>query len=200
MSGLSMDDEQRKYLSLIKDSTRSGIELIIDLLDVNSLEVNREPNFSIFDLNPFLTERVHTFRQHALAKQINIKFESETKDLVFLDKEYLSRILDNLLSNAIKFSPKGTLIVIKLGERDGFFYISIKDQGPGFTEEDKKHLFQKFKKLTARPTAGESSNGLGLAIVKTLVDRLEGKIELTTEIGQGSEFFIQFPMKGKVTA
>lgn len=200
MSGLKMDDDQRKYLSLIKDSTRSGLELIVDLLDVNSLEVNREPNFSIFDLNLFLTDRVHSFRQHALAKQIDIKFESQTKDLVFLDQEYLSRILDNLLSNAIKFSSKNSVIEMKLGERDGFFFISIKDQGPGFTEEDKKFLFQKFKKLSARPTAGESSNGLGLAIVKTLVDRLEGKIELTSQPGKGSEFFIQFPLKDKVVS
>jgi signal transduction histidine kinase len=200
LSGAQLNDEQRKYISLIKESTRSGVDLITDLLDVNSLEVNREPNFSIFDLNKFIDDRISIFRQHALAKHIDIKFESKAKDLVFLDQEYLARIMDNLLSNAIKFSPKESLVSVTLGEQDGYFYISIKDQGPGFTDDDKRSLFQKFKKLSARPTAGESSNGLGLAIVKTLVDRLDGEIELKTQVKQGSEFFIRFPLRDRVVA
>lgn len=52
----------------------------------------------------------------------------------------------------------------------------------------------KFKKLSAKPTGGESSNGLGLAIVKTLVDRLNGKINLDTEVGKHSEFTLYFPL------
>ncbi len=198
MSLVKLDEDQRKYLSLIKDSTRMGIDLILDLLDVNSLEVNREPNYSIFDLNSFLIDRVNMFRQHALAKQIDIKFEQQTKDLVFLDQDYLARIMDNLISNAIKFSPKGLLITLRFGQQDEYLFISIKDQGPGFSQDDRKFLFQKFRKLSARPTGGESSNGLGLAIVKTLVDRLEGSIELNTEPGKGSEFIVRFPLKDKV--
>lgn len=198
MSAKTLDDDQKKYLGLIKDSTRSGIDLILDLLDVNSLEINREPNYSIFDLNNFLIDRVNIFRQHALAKQIDVKFEPQMKELVFLDQDYLARIMDNLISNAIKFSPKGLLITIRFGQKDGHFFVSIKDQGPGFSIEDRKYLFQKFKKLSARPTAGESSNGLGLAIVKTLVDRLEGNIELKTDPDKGSEFLVRFPLKDKV--
>ena len=71
--------------------------------------------------------------------------------------------------------------------------ISVKDKGQGFSDFDKKFLFQKFKKLSARPTAGESSNGLGLAIVKTLVDRLNGTVELVSEKGNGSEFIVKIP-------
>lgn len=56
-------------------------------------------------------------------------------------------------------------------------------------------LYQRFKKLSARPTAGESSNGLGLAIVKTLVDRLHGEIALISEPGKGSEFIVRIPVK-----
>jgi signal transduction histidine kinase len=72
--------------------------------------------------------------------------------------------------------------------------IAVKDQGPGFSEKDKSYLFQKFKKLSARPTAGESSNGLGLAIVKTLVDRLKGSISLVSEQGKGSQFIVNLPI------
>jgi signal transduction histidine kinase len=71
------------------------------------------------------------------------------------------------------------------------------DQGPGFTDADKASLFKKFKRLSARPTASESSNGLGLAIVKILVDRLGGTIELLSQVNKGSEFIIMLPSQSK---
>jgi signal transduction histidine kinase len=100
-----------------------------------------------------------------------------------------------LLSNAIKFSPKNSIVDISADRTEYEYWISIKDKGPGFSSSDKEQLFQKFKKLSARPTAGETSNGLGLAIVKILVDRLKGKIELTSDQGKGSEFVIRFPQQ-----
>jgi len=69
----------------------------------------------------------------------------------------------------------------------------VRDYGPGFSEEDRKYMYQKFRKLSARPTSGESSNGLGLAIVKILCDRLKATIDLDTAPGKGSRFIIKFP-------
>ena len=65
---------------------------------------------------------------------------------------------------------------------------------PRSSSEDQSVMYQKFKKLSARPTAGESSNGLGLAIVKILVDRLHGHITPISEPGKGSEFIVQIPV------
>jgi signal transduction histidine kinase len=109
----------------------------------------------------------------------------------------LSRIVDNLLTNAIKFSNRNASVEIAAGTSNNLIWISIKDQGQGFSEKDKRDLFQKFKRLSAKPTAGESSNGLGLAIVKTLVDRMKGTIELVSEKGKGSEFIIHLPLVKK---
>jgi len=114
--------------------------------------------------------------------------------LVLTDENYLHRIVDNLLSNAIKFSTTGSTVEVTAATANHSLVIRVKDTGPGFLEEDKPFLFQKFKKLSARPTGGESSNGLGLAIVKTLVDRLKGDISLETSRGQGSEFVITLPL------
>lgn len=190
-----LNANQSKYLGLIKDSTRSGLDLITDLLDVNALEVNREPEFSIFNLSTFLTERANAFRPGASAKEIEIALEQHVTEPIESDQEYLSRIMDNLISNAIKFSPRNTVIQITSAMKGEFFSISVKDQGPGFNPADIKFMYQKFKKLTARPTGGESSNGLGLAIVKILVDRLGGKIDLKTEVGKGSTFEILLPIR-----
>jgi signal transduction histidine kinase len=191
----NLSKEQRDYLSMIKDAMRSGLDLITDLLDVHMLEENVEPNYTSFDISRFLVEKVETFQPGAEAKKIHLGITRVENEEVYTDRDYLDRIFDNLLSNAIKFSPKGSIVDISADRTEFDFWISIKDRGPGFSSEDKNFLFQKFKKLSARPTGGETSNGLGLAIVKILVDRLKGKIELVSESGKGSQFTVRFPQQ-----
>ena len=72
--------------------------------------------------------------------------------------------------------------------------ITVKDQGLGFSDDDKKKIFTRFAKLSARPTGGESSNGLGLSIVKMLVDRLKGEIMVESKKNKGSNFIILLPI------
>ena len=88
--------------------------------------------------------------------------------------------------------PRNSTVEISAGWKSGCLHLSVKDSGPGFTPQDIKQLYQKFQKLSAQPTAGESSHGLGLAIVKTLVDRLGGTIEVETS-PKGSEFLVRVP-------
>jgi signal transduction histidine kinase len=166
--------------------------MITDLLDAHAVESESGLSVEKIDLHNFLTHRMNTFMQTALEKNVNIDLRAEEVS-VTTDKGYLARILDNLISNAIKFSPPDTRVALMATRVNGYAKLSIKDQGLGFSEADRKDLFKKFKKLSARPTAGESSNGLGLAIVKILVDRLGGQIELVSSPGKGSEFIITIP-------
>jgi signal transduction histidine kinase len=198
---LEMDDlkpEHRNYVNLLKNATKSGLDLITDLLDVHMLEENVEPNYSTFDISKFLLEKIEAFTPAAETKNISLRITRIENEDVNTDKDYLSRILDNLLSNAIKFSSKNSVIDVSGDRTEEEFWITVKDLGPGFSKTDRAQLFQKFRKLSARPTAGESSNGLGLAIVKTLVDRLQGSIDLKSEPNKGSEFTIRFPQEKQV--
>ena len=70
--------------------------------------------------------------------------------------------------------------------------LEIEDEGPGILEEDKPKLFQKFQKLNARPTDGESSTGLGLSIVKKYVEAMNGNVRCESEIGKGTKFIVEF--------
>lgn len=192
----SLLTQQREYLNLLKSSTRSGLDLITDLLDVNSFDEHQgDLKVASFHVKDWIAERVDAFKLAADAKMITIYVVSNVSVPINTDRDYLSRIIDNLLSNAIKFSSKGTAVTITIEESGGQLLLKVKDQGPGFSSEDKGLLYQKFKKLSARPTGGESSNGLGLAIVKTFVDRLNGKVELITQIGKGSEFVVTIPLE-----
>jgi signal transduction histidine kinase len=190
--------EQRTYIQMIRDATQAGLDLIKDLLDVNMLEENVLPEYSSIDMKNFLTSKLESFTQVAEQKKIRLNIDA-AENKIITDADYLGRILENLVSNAIKFSEHNSTVDVTAGGSDGQFWIKVKDHGPGFSEEDKSMLFQKFRKLSARPTGGESSNGLGLAIVKTLVDRLEGEIALHSEPKKGSEFAVTFPQKQPIS-
>lgn len=195
-----LDEEQGNYVNLLQDISLSSVHLIGDLLDVSAFEIDeRKTIVSKIDVSEVLIDKAKSFYADAKGKSIEIKTDI-TGDNLFLesDQVYLSRILDNLISNAIKFSDPNSKVILSTGIYEEGIFISVKDFGQGFSEVDKGQLYQKFKKLSAQPTAGESSNGLGLAIVKTLVDRLDADIELVSEPNKGSEFILRFPANVEV--
>lgn len=196
----NLNPEQKEYVHLIKGVTKSGTDLIADLLDVNSLNESGKHHEveTHIDFKQLILSRINSFQLSAEAKLIEIKFSDSITYSFFSVSDYWTRIIDNLISNAIKFSSLNASLFIEGTTEPGFAVFRIKDEGPGFTEEDKQSVFQRFKKLSARPTGGESSNGLGLAIVKTLVERLRGTISLNSKSGEGAEFVVKVPV-AKVT-
>jgi signal transduction histidine kinase len=190
----TLSKKQEDFVGLIQKSTAAGLTLIDELLEIHTLENTLSPNLSFVSLSSLLQKKAEAFQSAADLKSIRLITDIQEVGLS-TDAEWLGRSMDNLISNAIKFSPRQATVTLRSGITDYEAWISIKDEGPGFTEEDKSKVFQKFKKLSARPTAGESSNGLGLSIVKTLVERMKGTIALLSEPGKGSEFIIRLPMK-----
>lgn len=189
----TLSKKQEDFVGLIQKSTAAGLSLIDELLDIHTLENTLSPNLSTVSLHTLLQKKVESFQSAADVKSIRIIHDLQPAELK-TDADWLGRSLDNLISNAIKFSPRQATVTLRSGVTENEAWISIKDEGPGFTEEDKSKVFQKFKKLSARPTGGESSNGLGLSIVKTLVERMKGTIVLLSDPGKGSEFIIRLPM------
>lgn len=192
----NLSTSQQEYLQLMTDVTQSNLDLITDLLDVNALhEESKIPHPVEFDLGSLLGERIVYFQYSSTHKKIDLSYTHNLENQIRSNPGYFVRIIDNLVSNSIKFSKPGSSVTVSGTLTDDIFSLSVKDNGPGFSDEDKRMLYQRFKKLSARPTAGESSNGLGLAIVKTLVDRLHGEIALISEPGKGSEFIVRIPVK-----
>lgn len=185
--------QQLELLRLIQDCAHGGGDLITGLLDVHALNEGRElPKPTAIHFDDFIKQKAQPFHAVAEAKGSRILGSNRIEGRVICDASYLSRIVDNLLSNAVKFSPRNSVIEVDTEWKSGCIHLAVKDQGPGFSEQDKVHMYQKFRKLSAQPTAGESSHGLGLAIVKTLVERLNGTIELATS-PKGSTFLVRIP-------
>ncbi|HXF09968.1 MAG TPA: hybrid sensor histidine kinase/response regulator [Desulfuromonadaceae bacterium] len=140
----------------------------------------------------------NVIQQHLVAakqKRLEIKADFSPDDdcMVMADASALDQVLDNLLSNAIKFSPPGKHIFVSVKPGDAGVECVIRDEGPGFTEEDKARMFHRYARLSARPTGGEPSTGLGLSIVRKLVRAMRGELVCESTPGQGAKFTIQLP-------
>ena len=108
------------------------------------------------------------------------------------DEMVIKEILMNLISNALKYSHKDSEVNINVSDSEGRAEIRISDNGLGIKEEEKQKVFQKFAKISNKPTAGENSTGLGLSIVKKLTELCGGKIGFESEFGKGTTFILNF--------
>lgn len=194
-----LNEEQQELLGkidLVHDQASSLVRDLVDLYQAESAESNLQ--LSSFELNGFIRELISNFKQVAADKQISLEAELQPEPIqLTTDRASLTRILDNLISNAIKFSNSDTQVKVRANAHSEGVTLAIQDQGPGISESDRKKLFQKFTKLSARPTAGESSSGLGLSIVKALIERLGGGVSVDSELGEGSTFFVKLPLKAR---
>jgi two-component system sensor histidine kinase/response regulator len=141
----------------------------------------------------------HAVQQHqeaAKRKQLAFKLVLPPTNgiLAQADVAALNQVLDNLLSNAIKFSPPGKQIRLTVCP-PGAKYVEcrVQDEGPGFSETDKTHMFRRYGRLSARPTGGEPSTGLGLSIVKKLVLAMHGELACESTLGNGATFVFRLP-------
>ncbi|MCX6147955.1 MAG: HAMP domain-containing sensor histidine kinase, partial [Candidatus Kapabacteria bacterium] len=169
--------------------------LIKDLLDINAIEQGlMKFNIESFDLLENLSSICDIYTQTANLKQIKLHFDPKDDSyIIHSDRRAITQILDNLLSNAIKFSPFGKNIILEILDFENKIQISVLDEGPGISSEDMLKLFGKFTKLSALPTADESSTGLGLSIAKQYVEALCGKIWCESILGQGAKFIFELP-------
>jgi two-component system sensor histidine kinase/response regulator len=194
------EEEIQNYSSLIDTSSRRMLAIISDLLDVNSVEIGKMTfNSTNFNLDEILEELVFSYRKRAQEKNIEIVYKVNDGTIpVFCDMTRTTQIFDNLISNALKFSDFNKKIYINSGvmefENVKYSFAEIKDEGPGFTEEDKKKVFGKFARLSATPTNNEHSTGLGLSIVKKITESMNGRIILESQEGLGSSFFVYLPI------
>jgi signal transduction histidine kinase len=188
-----LDGEAANCLNMIENSANRLSGMITKILDTEAIE-SKKLNLIMEPLNfaELVAAVKHRYEVDANRKNILLKENIKSSVMITADKSYLDQVIDNLLSNAIKFSPTDKNIFINLTVNDGEVRCEIKDEGPGLNDEDKRKLFSKYQKLSARPTGNETSTGLGLSIVKKFVEAMEGKIWCESEFGEGASFFVSF--------
>ncbi|RIV26875.1 PAS domain-containing sensor histidine kinase [Fibrisoma montanum] len=193
---LTSPDEAERHAGGVLQCADKMLRLITNFLSIHAIEAGRitlqiEPVDVSEKLNRVLTSYQETVRHKTIRVQTDLPGQPV---FTLADRAALYQILDNLISNAIKYSPTGGQVHLSVSASAGAVMVRIQDEGVGVPLDEVDRLFQKFTKLSTRPTAGESSSGLGLAIARKLVKLLHGDIWYEHHPGQGATFVIELPI------
>jgi signal transduction histidine kinase len=160
------------------------------MADAFDITIRREP----VDIAGLVSEVADANQPLAVNKQQTITVSAPPNFVTMCDADRMREAIDNLVSNAIKYSPIGGKIAVLVNHEKKNTIIRIADEGAGLSPEDLGRLFGRFQRLSAKPTAGESSTGLGLSIVKCIIDMHGGQVTADSAgPGQGSTFTVILP-------
>jgi len=147
------------------------------------------------NLADYAAATVRQYEDTARRKNLEIQTAFPAEPVVaFADATALDQVLDNLVSNALKFSPAGKKVFVGVQSANHHAECVVRDEGPGFSADDKQRMFRRYERLSARPTGGEPSSGLGLSIAHKLVRAMNGELLCESAAGHGAAFTIRLPL------
>jgi signal transduction histidine kinase/CheY-like chemotaxis protein len=202
LEGEDLPERARRHVQSILAGGRSLLQIINDILDLSKIEagmmeVRAEPT----DLHEVAAFVRQLFAEQAALKgvQLRVEIAPELPKGLVLDGVRLRQILLNLVGNALKFTDRG-FIVLRVGGERGFaesgrwkLVIEVEDSGIGIPAPQLPDVFKPFVQGRDSPEAPARGTGLGLAIVRRLVDLMKGTIAVTSEVGRGTKFTLEFP-------
>ena len=191
-------EPSEKMLGILKRLESNGkhlLGLINDVLDLSKIEAGQ----LVLELSDYSVQDIaqtvrSTLEPLAADKKLAFKLELAPElPAGHGDGRRLTQVLINLVGNAIKFTDAGE-VAIKAEAKDGAFYVSVRDTGPGISAADQTKLFQEFQQADNAITRKKGGTGLGLAISKRIIEMHGGKIWVESQPGQGSTFAFTFPV------
>ena len=195
MSG-EVNEEQRKQLTMVKNSASHLLSLINDVLDISKIEAGKvELSLGEFSLDDVVREVVETVSSVVSEKGLELTTKVPEGITLLSDKRHIKQVLLNLVSNAVKFTDRGSLNIAARVLRDENLEIRVTDTGIGIQNEDMDKLFQPFQQISAPLAKSREGTGLGLYISKKLAALLGGDISARSEYGRGSEFTFIVPLR-----
>jgi two-component system, sensor histidine kinase and response regulator len=191
------EERLQDLLASLVDSTDRTLAFIDDFLNRNAAANTVALDaFKPFALKNLLQQVVERFDQYGSEKKIRVELDPTKPMEAFGDPLATEHVLENLLSNAIKFAPSGSRVRVTMEQgTPGSVLVRVLDRGPGIDESDRKHLFKRYVRLSAKPTFGESSTGLGLSIAKQLTDAMHGSLSYEPRADGGSVFILELPTR-----
>jgi len=188
------------YAAEIKKGSNRLEKLVQDILKSSKLDSHEfELDLETHDIIQIVNSAVEDIRNLANKRDISLSNNTDNQLFAKVDKERIYAVILNLLSNAIKYTPKGGKVVISSKKEKDNILISVRDNGIGFTEKEKKSVFKQFGKIKRseieRQLESEGS-GLGLYIAKRIIDLHHGKINFTSEgRNKGTTFTFSLPIE-----
>ena len=196
--------EQSVKIRLANEASTSLLSLVDDLLDVASIEQGREfaINPQIVHLPELLTSTSEVMRPlaHAKGLQFDLSLDKALPNWISIDADRLRQVLTNLLQNAIRYTIAGVVRCnadIQMDANQNLLRLTIEDTGIGISPMDQKRVFSSFHCGDSPKAQNEFGRriGLGLTITQAIVKKLDGTIELTSQVGTGSRFVVTLPVQ-----
>jgi len=189
-----LNEEQKKQLGMVRDSSRHLLDLINDVLDISKIEAGQlQVAMEPFDMKEVIEKAVRTVRPLAEKKGLSLeKLIAPDVGEVTSDRRRVEQILLNLLGNAVKFTEEGTVRIECLLQKDEI-QVRVEDTGIGIKESDMDSLFKPFRQIDGRIEREYGGTGLGLSICMKLVEMLGGEIRAQSEWSKGSVFIFTLP-------
>ncbi|KAA9327683.1 PAS domain S-box protein [Hymenobacter busanensis] len=189
--GADQQDKRVKHLQRIRASVKHLNDILEEFLSVGRIEEGRiEARPADLDFGALLADTVADVQSLLKPGQI-IEQRTECPAPVHLDSSLLRKILVNLLSNAIKYSGDNSVVTVRTACTGGHLTLTVQDQGVGISQEDQEHLFERF--FRARNVTNVPGTGLGLYIIAKYLELMNGRIELLSELGQGTTVTVTIP-------
>ena len=194
------DELQSTRLQLMYRNAQRLLHLVNQLLDFRKGEMStHQLSLSEGDIISYVHSVCNSFLLMADKKHIQFSFFSgiDTFSMAF-DADKVGKIVMNLLSNAFKFTPEGGRVTVMIEHVAGtpdILEIKIADTGIGISDVDKEHIFERFYQADHKGVEETTGNGIGLSLVRDFVTLHEGEVKVFDNIGMGSVFVIQFPVK-----
>ncbi len=185
----------KKNAALLYDETQNIGFQFKNIFWAAQIEAGKlEFNLQSIKLDQLIRSSIEKVNYQAQKKKIS--FEYQNSNIEFISDIYkLEAVFENILDNAIKFSPVNQKVKIKTYQKDENIITLFEDFGIGMKKENLEIIFDRFKKLNNEIYTENMGQGLGLAIVKELVELLYGRIEVNSQAGKGSSFFVILPQK-----
>jgi len=195
-----ISDTQKRFMENIATSGKHLLYVINNVLDISKIEANKmELNFQVFPVESVFIEVGQLISPLADKKGLKVEFyRGEELRNICADKTIFKQILFNLVSNAIKFTPKHGNVTVCAHINDEMAMFEVKDTGIGISEEDQSKLFQPFTQLDSSINRQYAGTGLGLTLVKRFIELHHGNIRVESEVGKGTTFTFELPLKGAV--
>ncbi|HSI68697.1 MAG TPA: GAF domain-containing sensor histidine kinase, partial [Gillisia sp.] len=195
LSKQEADNTRRLFVNKALHQVEKLNTLVEDILNMSRIEKGRlEFNLEVFDLREMLKEISETFSYSVQTHKVICNL-GEQPAMVEGDRQRIEQAVLNLMTNAIKYSPAANAIYLNLQLTPKSVRMGVKDEGIGLTPNQQKQLFTRFYR--AENTKGINGLGLGLYLSKQIIDRHQGKIEVESDYGKGSEFIVTLPLVNK---
>ncbi len=191
-----IEEKQVEYFKIIRENSNRMHELVSDLLTVSRIESAKLPfKKQRFSMQEFVNKLIMEYKPLASASNVEVTFkEVDNLPEVSSDPSRIKLVMENFLDNAIRYVNEKGKVEIKLSQENNNIRFSVKDNGVGIPEKDKKYIFQKFFRSGNVLKYQTKGSGLGLYISKAMIKKAKGKIGFQSEEDKGSTFWFTIPI------